>query len=140
MQTSNSRKPRVLYAVAAFMISFAANTQAQTESVIYGFSGGMDGALPAGSVISDSAGNLCGTTVEGGGCSKDNSGCGTAFEVSPSSSGGWTESVLYRFTGGADGYNPQGSLVMDAAGSLLRNHLPGRELQREHDPGLRRGV
>jgi len=41
-----------------------------------------------------------------------------AFELSPSSGGSWTESFLYEFTTGADGYNPLGSLIFDKAGNL----------------------
>lgn len=82
-----------------------------TESVIYAFSGN-DGAYPLSTLFIDAAGNLWGTTVEGGAY-----GDGTVFELSHSSSG-WSETFLYSFTGGADGANPYGGLIADAAGNL----------------------
>jgi uncharacterized repeat protein (TIGR03803 family) len=86
-----------------------------TETVLHYFSGN-DGAAPIGGLIHDSAGNLYGVTSAGGsGCSFD--GCGVVFELSPMSAG-WTETVLYRFTGGSDGERPLGTLVMDQGGNL----------------------
>jgi uncharacterized repeat protein (TIGR03803 family) len=99
-----------------------------TESVIYTFLGSApflgstndDGAFPEASLIEDKAGNLYGTTEAGGinnnSCSE--SGCGVVFELSPNGSGGWTESVIYRFTGELDGSSPQSSLILDSAGNL----------------------
>jgi len=79
------------------------------ETVLYSFTGGADGSSP-NSVIRDSAGNLYGTTTNGGGTS----GAGVVFEVDKSGQ----ETVLYSFTGGADGGNPFGGVVRDAAGNL----------------------
>jgi len=62
-------------------------------------------------VTLDAAGNLYGTTFECGG------GDGAIFKLSPSSNG-WTETVLYRFTGGDDGGVPWSSAIMDAQGNL----------------------
>src|ERR1700722_3629990 len=72
------------------------------EKVLYDFQGGTDGYRPFGPLVFDSAGNLYGTTYYGGNEECD-LGCGTVFELSPDAHGGWTETVLYRFTGGADG-------------------------------------
>ncbi|MBZ5572513.1 MAG: hypothetical protein LAO09_11630 [Acidobacteriia bacterium] len=88
--------------------------------VIYAFSG-PDGLKPQGNLVIDAAGNLYGTTVYGGahksGC--NGLGCGTVFELSPPSNGGtWTETVLYSFTGGDDGANPQSGVILDLAGNL----------------------
>jgi uncharacterized repeat protein (TIGR03803 family) len=63
-----------------------------TESVLYSFAGGNDGALPAASLIFDSAGSLYGTTYDGG---INNSG--TVFRLTPNRDGSWAESVLYCF-------------------------------------------
>jgi hypothetical protein len=91
---------------------------AQHEAVLYTFVGGTDGSSPIAPLLADPSGNLFGTTIGGGaGCEPE--GCGTVFELFPSSSGGWTESVLYRFQGGTDGVFPYGSLVMDAEGNLF---------------------
>ena len=47
-------------------------------------------------------------------------GCGTIFELSPQTGGGWTETILYRFAGTAkDGAAPVGSLTFDKAGKNL---------------------
>jgi hypothetical protein len=99
------------------------------ESVLYRFCSlrnCADGMSPRASLTFDSAGNLYGTTAEGGvliqSCnSGSGSGCGTVFELKPTSGGGWKESVLYRFCSlgnCADGEAPYGSLTFDSAGNL----------------------
>jgi uncharacterized repeat protein (TIGR03803 family) len=86
---------------------------------LYAFSGGADGSLPLSTLVFDSAGNLYGTTGDGGDLTDcPTSGCGVVFKLSPTSSGAWTESVLYAFTNGTDGALPRASLVFDAAGNL----------------------
>jgi uncharacterized repeat protein (TIGR03803 family) len=62
-----------------------------TESVLWSFTGGDDGANPLSGVIFDSAGNLYGTAESGG-----THGEGVVYELSPSESG-WTQSTLYSF-------------------------------------------
>lgn len=98
-----------------------------TESILYNFTNSSDGGYPEASLIMDSSGNLYGTTWAGGkgisaNCDTAPGGCGTVFELAPNGSGGYTESVLYAFTGitsaGSDGQNPASSLIMDAAGDL----------------------
>jgi uncharacterized repeat protein (TIGR03803 family) len=86
--------------------------RAQTENVLYNFTGGSDGAYPEWSLTSDRAGNFYGTTYGGG------FGYGIVFELSPNGIGGWNETVLYSFTGGDDGANPSGPLTFDSAGNL----------------------
>lgn len=80
------------------------------ESVIYSFQGLSDGQNPVGGVILDQAGNLYGTTFDGG----DNGG-GTVYELT-SSRQGWTFTTLYSFTGGFGG--PYNDLTWDASGNL----------------------
>jgi len=82
------------------------------ESILYSFSG-PDGDSPDSSLIFDAAGNLYGTTAAGGAFSG-----GVAFELSPSSSLPWTETVLHNFGNGTDGSDPQSELVFDSAGNL----------------------
>ena len=91
-----------------------------TESVLYRFNGGIDGGFPYAGLIFDQAGNLYGTTSLGGNlsCGYLGSGCGVVFTLTPNSDGSWTESVLYSFTGGSDGENPQSSLIFDSLGNL----------------------
>jgi uncharacterized repeat protein (TIGR03803 family) len=81
-------------------------------TVLYVFQGGADGSGPYTGVSRDSAGNLFGATEYGGttGCPPMNLGCGVAYEVS--ASGDYT--VLYTFTGGADG--AAGGLTVGAGG------------------------
>ena len=88
------------------------------ETVLYNFSGGGDGKNPYGGVIFDSKGNLYGTTVAGGiggFCAGD--GCGVVYELT-NNGGNWSETVLYNFTGGNDGFGPGGGVVFDNAGNL----------------------
>jgi uncharacterized repeat protein (TIGR03803 family) len=90
-----------------------------TESVLYSFTGGTDGGRPTAGVTFDAAGNLYGTTPQGGNLSACNlAGCGVVFKLTPNQEGSWTESVLYTFTGGTDGSVPFGTLIFDALGSL----------------------
>jgi uncharacterized repeat protein (TIGR03803 family) len=65
---------------------------AWTESVLYSFKGGSDGSSPISTVVSDAAGNLYGTTSDGG----SSCACGVIFKLAH---GAWTETVQYRFTG-----------------------------------------
>ena len=82
------------------------------EQALYSFAGSPDGANPLSGVIFDNAGNLYGTTAAGG-----SSGNGAVYELSPSGSG-WTEGVIYSFTGGSDGSYPAAGLIFDQAGNL----------------------
>jgi uncharacterized repeat protein (TIGR03803 family) len=84
-----------------------------SENALYSFSGGSDPKFPYAGLIFDKAGNLYGTTEFGG-----TNNQGTVFEINPQSNGSWTETVLYNFTGSADGGQPYGGLVLDAAGNL----------------------
>lgn len=83
-----------------------------TETLLYSFSG-PDGRSPDSSLLLDAAGNLYGTTAAGG--SYDG---GIAYELSPSSSLPWTETILHNFGNGTDGSDPQAELIFDAAGNL----------------------
>jgi len=91
-----------------------------SESVLYNFSG-PDGAAPFSPLLFDSAGNLYGTTSGGGGSTAQcKFGCGTVFELSKSSNGTWTESILHNFNiARGDGAFPYGALVFDHSGNLF---------------------
>ena len=101
-----------------------------TETVLYSFAGDPDGAEPL-TITMDAAGNLYGTTEYGGRGISDYClmghppGCGTVFELSPRPGGGWTESVLYSFTGAADGSQAFGTLISDNAGNLYGTTADG---------------
>jgi uncharacterized repeat protein (TIGR03803 family) len=85
-----------------------------TLTVLYNFTGGSDGANPH-ALIADAAGNLYGTTQNGGAPASCPGGCGTVFQLTPSG----TLNVLHIFTG-SDGASPPAglSLIADAAGNL----------------------
>jgi uncharacterized repeat protein (TIGR03803 family) len=91
------------------------------ETVVYSFQGGNDGWVPKYGVIQGLSGNFYGTTEYGGtgACSngRQTLGCGTVFELSSDGQGGWTETVLYNFTGDVDGSSPS-RLTLDSAGNL----------------------
>lgn len=80
-------------------------------NLMYTF-GQQDGYGPEASLTMDAAGNVYGTTVEGGAY-----GYGSVFELTPSN-GGWTYTSLHDFTGGSDGSYIDSNLVMDADGNL----------------------
>jgi hypothetical protein len=89
-----------------------------TETVLYRFSDAARGLYPGGLVL-DGNGNIFGATASGGeGTGCGGSGCGVAFKIAPTSRGNWKESVLYRFAGGAAGFNPVGPLTLDQKGHI----------------------
>jgi hypothetical protein len=87
------------------------------ETVLYKFTGGSDGGTPESEVTLDSAGNIFGTTYNGG-LRICNQGfpCGVVYELQHTESG-WVETVIHSFDY-ADGADPVGGLVMDSAGNL----------------------
>ena len=85
------------------------------ETVLHAFTGGADGANPATGVVLDHAGNLYGTTNGGGA-----HGFGVVYKLDTSGA----ETVLYSFTGGADGGTPNG-VILDAAGNLFGTTYQG---------------
>ena len=90
-------------------------------SVLHAFTGGADGGLPNATLIQDAAGNLYGTTAEGGITSCFvGLGCGVIFKVDTTGK----QTVLYSFTEGLDGDNPVG-LVRDGAGNLYTTSYRG---------------
>jgi uncharacterized repeat protein (TIGR03803 family) len=147
-------------------VIYSVNTAGQ-ETVLYTFTGAADGAAPYAGVIRDSAGNLYGTTLQGGignvgavykldpaghetappnfpnapggtnpyaGVIRDSAGnlygtttgggpanAGVVYKLSPAGQ----ETVLYSFTGGADGRNPYAGVTRDSAGNLYGTTLNG---------------
>lgn len=79
-----------------------------TETILYRFT---NAEFPNAGVVFDAAGNLYGTTVQGG------SGNGTVYELSPSN-GGWTYQTIHEFQNNGDGEGPYGGVSFDAAGNL----------------------
>jgi uncharacterized repeat protein (TIGR03803 family) len=89
------------------------------ENILHSFACAPDGSGPVGDLVFDNDGNIYGATEYGG------SGCGVVFELTPGGTG-WSETGLYRFdNSGTDGYNPNGSLVLDGTGTLYGTTIAG---------------
>lgn len=89
-----------------------------SETVLYSFTGGQDGAVPVADLISDAHGDLFGTTLSGG---SENCvlGCGVVFELTQGIGGSWSEKVIHSFDSqGSDGFYPFGTLMFDVEGRL----------------------
>lgn len=108
--------------VALPLISIAfslVSAYAQTEKILYSFTGLTGGTGPTANLTFDAAGNLYGTTAFGIGSTEDcASSCGTVFQLTPGSTGVWQEHDLYTFTGGSDGQFPTSGVVFDSSGQL----------------------
>jgi uncharacterized repeat protein (TIGR03803 family) len=94
-----------------------------TEKVLRSFSitGTPDGQHPVGTMVLDAAGNLYGVTASGG-----SGGGGTFFELSPSTGGTWTTTVLHNFTNnGTDGAAPDAGLTIDSKGNIYGTTASG---------------
>jgi hypothetical protein len=95
------------------------------ETVIHTFqhtstgAAGYGGGLPASNVTFDTAGNLYGTTPSGG------RGNGVVFRLSPNSSGGWTENVVYSLFRGASGLTPYAGVTLGSSGHLFGTTIAG---------------
>jgi len=89
--------------------------EAGTETVIYSFTGGADGAQPLSGVVLDESGNMYGSAWQGG------AGYGVIFELTPSGS----ETVLHTFSNGSDGSLPEGAVTRDSKGNLYGNTYEG---------------
>jgi uncharacterized repeat protein (TIGR03803 family) len=85
------------------------------EKVLYAFHG-PDGALPRAGIVFDASGDIYGGTVAGG-LPLCNITCGVVYKLTPTSNGGWTETVLHRFDATDGMYNESG-VVLDGAGNL----------------------
>ncbi len=125
METTLFSYSRFLQFVRAFLATVAtfalllSAASASTTKVIYSFAGGSDGEYLDTDLVIDGAGNLYGSTVQGG-----KFGSGTVFRLSPSGSG-WTHTVLYSFTGGTDGGEPYKGVTLDFHGNLYGTAVTG---------------
>jgi hypothetical protein len=106
--------------VAILMCAVSAFAAAPKYKVIYRFQGSPDGAVPDAPLIADQAGNLYGTTQNGGNSNNCFQGCGTVFRLKPPAKqgGSWKKTILHNFNG-TDGSSPGVSpLIFDQAGNL----------------------
>lgn len=112
--------PTAVLALITISVALIIDARAATERVLHTFAIQPNGDVPTGPVTADLEGNLYGGTAWGGflDCpGSQGAGCGVIFALRPNPTGGWDESVLYRFNG-ADGASPNGGMVFDAAGNL----------------------
>jgi uncharacterized repeat protein (TIGR03803 family) len=104
-----------------------------TEKILHSFNNnGKDGMNPIAGLAFDAAGNLYGTTYDGGPnyCYTNYEGitvnCGIVFELSPEAGGGWTEKALHAFRNTSkDGFNPITGVIVDAKGNLYGGSTGG---------------
>lgn len=87
---------------------------AWTETTLHSFNGS-DGSHINDTILSDSSGNLYGTSLDGGSV-----GAGVVWELSPETGGTWSFKVIHDFGSGKDGVTPYnlGGLKIDSAGNL----------------------
>ncbi len=70
------------FLTSALIFVFSLLASAQTEKVLYSFTGGADGAEPRDELVMDASGNLYGATYFGGNTTQCDYGCGVIFEIS----------------------------------------------------------
>ncbi|HEY5048315.1 MAG TPA: choice-of-anchor tandem repeat GloVer-containing protein [Rhizomicrobium sp.] len=101
---------------SALLGASANSAQGATFTVLHTFAAyPTDGAAPLGGLVSDSSGNLYGTTSEGGGNYCPYYGCGTVFKITPDGS----ETIMHSFgSGPTDGTFPESALLIDNSGNL----------------------
>jgi uncharacterized repeat protein (TIGR03803 family) len=90
------------------------------ETILYQFQGGAMGFEAGAGVVMDKAGNLYGTTINGGsGCA-----CGVVYKLAPGPKGKWTYTLLHTFSG-SDGAQPDANLILDDKGNLYGTTATG---------------
>jgi hypothetical protein len=114
LYTYAQRDRSIALFLASLLLSCVLTTKvrAQTETVLYTFTGSSDGGVPYAGLISDKEGNLYGTSHFAG--IQDS---GTVYELKRTATG-WQEITLYEFQGGDDGAHPSGPLTTDGKCNL----------------------
>src|SRR5262245_7142439 len=122
VQKSRHKMPsRLLTMTIMFMLPFIAAIPARAaENTLYAFHwwlspDSVKGSYPLGTLLRDSSGALYGSTWFGGAY-----GYGTIYKRCPRAAGQneWNISLLYSFSGAADGRTPNPVLAMDSTGAL----------------------
>jgi uncharacterized repeat protein (TIGR03803 family) len=128
------KSERLFAIVAAVMVAFGVcrGAEAPSYATVYqftGYLGGPDGSYPIAPVVVGPGGVLYGTTQLGGAVNSTTcpQGCGTVFSLTPPAERGlpWTETILYSFTGGSDGYWPSAALTLGADAVLYGTAVGG---------------
>lgn len=91
-----------------YMMSKSLNTW--TETVMYSFVGGLDGAFPNGFTLDSTGDAGFGTTSFRG-----QNTLGTVFVMFSDGRGGFASETLYSFSGGLDGGSPLGNAIPDGS-------------------------
>jgi uncharacterized repeat protein (TIGR03803 family) len=126
MPTRKSLAVWLALAVGLMLVMTTPVFAASQEKVLHSFnSNGKDGYFPTSRLISDADGNLYGTTQVGG--THCGIGCGTVFELTPTTKGKWDRRILHSFSG-KDGANPFSALIFDSAGNLYSTTSQGGNL------------
>ena len=108
-----------LYGVGGCGFELSPDSDGWKETILHCFPAFQgDGSGVVDRPILDSAGNLYGTTEQGGTSKNCGGGCGTAFKLHQMADGHWEETILHDFGAPMDGSYPAGELAIDAAGSL----------------------
>ena len=118
LQNCNGKDCGFVFDLRPWPYACLTSTCGWMEDVLYQFTG-LNDAYGGGFLVSDPVGNLYGTSEYGGAQGK-----GAVFELTPSG-GGWTETILYSFTGGSDGANPWGYLLLGNDGNWYGNFYGG---------------
>ncbi|MFZ0322229.1 MAG: choice-of-anchor tandem repeat GloVer-containing protein [Candidatus Sulfotelmatobacter sp.] len=92
-----------------------------TKTILLNFTG-PNGSAPQANLIFDAAGNLYGTTENGGSLEG-----GTVFQLVPGTGGTWTQNILFNFpiTSGGNQASPTAGLIFDSVGNLYSTALYG---------------
>jgi uncharacterized repeat protein (TIGR03803 family) len=89
-----------------------------SPSILYSFK--KLATYPLGTPVLDKAGNIYGTTADGG-AEKH----GTVYRLRPSKTGSWKLETLYAFKGGADGAGPYAGIAFDESGNIYGTTVVG---------------
>jgi uncharacterized repeat protein (TIGR03803 family) len=96
-----------------------------SEAVLHAFTGAPNDSDGSSLLAFGSAGNLYGTGGGGSYICFGSSPCGTVYKMKRGANGHWHETVIYNFTGGADGNGPPDGVVVDQAGNLYGTTVYG---------------
>src|SRR5215813_14500514 len=120
----HTAKPTIMFAISLFVFGATA-AFTQTFTTLHGFTGGTDGGFSFAPLILDPAGNLYGTTYQGGDLNCDSAdpgrGCGVVYRMDSAGN----QTVLYSFRALPDGQFVQAGLVRDNAGNLYGTTTSG---------------
>jgi uncharacterized repeat protein (TIGR03803 family) len=106
------RRLALIFMMAVLVLATLPSASAQTERVIYRFTGGANGSTPFTGLVADPLGNFYGATFSGI--------FSTAYKLSPPAVLGqqWTETILHTFGSGGDGASEVSVMTFDSAGNL----------------------